>query len=52
MLFGGGAYILENLDLRRVPPAPYELIALPLKLDGARRGAGAGGAPGAPALRQ
>jgi arylformamidase len=32
MLFSGNAYILENLDLRRVPPGPYELIALPLKL--------------------
>jgi len=32
MLFSGNAYILENLDLRRVPAGPYELIALPLKL--------------------
>jgi arylformamidase len=32
MLFSANAYILENLDLRRVPPGPYELIALPLKL--------------------
>ena len=32
MLFSGNAYILENLDLRRVPPGRYELIALPLKL--------------------
>jgi arylformamidase len=31
MLFAGNAYILENLDLRRVPPGSYELIALPLK---------------------
>jgi len=31
MLFGGNAYILENLDLRRVPTGQYELIALPLK---------------------
>jgi len=31
MLFSGNAYILENLDLRRVPAGPYELIALPLK---------------------
>ncbi len=31
MLFSGNAYILENLDLRRVPTGPYELIALPLK---------------------
>jgi arylformamidase len=32
MLFSGNAYILENLDLRRVPQGSYELIALPLKL--------------------
>lgn len=32
MLFGGGAYNLENLDLRRVVPGEYELIAFPLKL--------------------
>lgn len=32
MLFAGNAYILENLDLRRVPPGPYELIAFPLKI--------------------
>ncbi len=32
MLFSGNAYILENLDLRRVPVGRYELIALPLKL--------------------
>jgi arylformamidase len=32
MLFSANAYILENLDLRRVPPGQYELIALPLKL--------------------
>ena len=31
MLFSGNAYILENLDLRRVPAGAYELIALPLK---------------------
>jgi len=31
MLFSGNAYILENLDLRRVPTGRYELIALPLK---------------------
>jgi arylformamidase len=31
MLFSGNAYILENLDLRRVPARAYELIALPLK---------------------
>lgn len=32
MLFSANAYILENLDLRRVPVGSYELIALPLKL--------------------
>jgi arylformamidase len=32
MLFSGNAYILENLDLRRVPTGAYELIAPPLKL--------------------
>ena len=32
MLFAGGAYNVENLDLRRVPPGAYELIAAPLKL--------------------
>lgn len=32
MLFSGNAYILENLDLRRVPQGSYELIALPQKL--------------------
>lgn len=32
MLFGGGAYILENLDLRRIMEGDYELIALPQKL--------------------
>ena len=31
MLFSSNAYILENLDLRRVAPGQYELIALPLK---------------------
>ena len=34
MLFSGNACILENLDLRRVAPGPYELIAFPLKLMG------------------
>ena len=33
-LFEAGAYILENLDLRDVPAGHYELIALPLKLEG------------------
>src|SRR5215207_2891002 len=34
MLFSGNAFVLENLDLRRVPPGAYELIAFPLKLMG------------------
>lgn len=34
MLFSGNAYVLENLDLRRVPPGDYELIAFPQKLMG------------------
>lgn len=34
VLFSGNAAILENLDLRRVPPGEYELIAFPLKLLG------------------
>ena len=32
MLFSGNACVLENLDLRRVQPGEYELIAVPLKL--------------------
>jgi arylformamidase len=32
MLFSGGAYILENLDLRRVPDGRYELLALPWRV--------------------
>lgn len=32
MLFSGGAFNLENLDLRRVPAGEYDLVALPLKL--------------------
>lgn len=32
-IFGGGAYVLENLDLRGVLPGDYELIAFPLKVD-------------------
>ena len=32
MLFSGGAFVLENLDLRRIAEGPYELIAPPLKL--------------------
>jgi arylformamidase len=30
-LFGGGAFVLENLDLRTVDPGCYELIAYPTK---------------------
>ena len=33
-LFGAGAYVLENLDLRMVAPGRYELIALPQRLEG------------------
>jgi arylformamidase len=33
-LFGGGAYVLENLDLRGVAEGRYELIALPQRLAG------------------
>jgi arylformamidase len=33
-LFGGGAYVLENLDLRGIPAGRYELIALPQRLAG------------------
>lgn len=32
MLFAGNGAILENLDLRRVVPTMYELMAFPLKL--------------------
>ena len=32
MIFSGNACILENLDLRRIPPGDYELIAFPLKI--------------------
>lgn len=31
-IFDGGCYILENLDLTRVSPGPWELLALPLKV--------------------
>jgi arylformamidase len=34
MVFEGNGAILENLDLRRVTPGEYELIAFPLKLLG------------------
>jgi len=33
-LFAGGAFVLENLDLREVPEGRYELIALPQRLVG------------------
>ena len=33
-LFAGGAFVLENLDLREVPPGHYELLALPQRLHG------------------
>lgn len=31
-LFDGGAFVLENLDLRDVVPGPYQLLAPPLKV--------------------
>jgi arylformamidase len=34
VLFGGGAMILENLDLRGVAAGRYELLALPLRIAG------------------
>lgn len=34
-LFAGGAYNLENLDLRGIDDGEYELIALPMKVTGA-----------------
>jgi arylformamidase len=33
-LFGGGAFVLENLDLRGIPEGQYELIAPPQRLVG------------------
>ena len=33
-LFGGGAHVLENLDLRGVPEGRFELIALPQRIVG------------------
>ncbi|HKH93905.1 MAG TPA: cyclase family protein [Gemmatimonadaceae bacterium] len=33
-LFGGGAFVLENLDLRGIPEGRYELVALPQRLVG------------------
>ena len=32
MIFSGGAFILENLDLRRVTDGRYELLAFPLRV--------------------
>jgi arylformamidase len=32
MLFSGNAFVLENLDLRRTPPGPYDIIAFPVKM--------------------
>jgi arylformamidase len=32
MIFSGGAFVLENLDLRRVADGRYELLAFPLKV--------------------
>lgn len=32
MIFSGNACILENLDLRRIPPGAYELMAFPIKI--------------------
>ena len=34
-LFSGGAWVLENLDLRQVPPGRYHLRALPVLVTGA-----------------
>ncbi len=33
-LFGAGACVLENLDLRGIPPGRHELLALPLRVGG------------------
>jgi arylformamidase len=32
VLFGGGAYLLENLDLREITPGAWTLLAPPLKV--------------------
>lgn len=34
ILFDGGVTFIENLDLSRVEPGAYELVALPLKVSG------------------
>lgn len=33
-IFAGGAFVLENLDLRSVAPGQYELMAAPLRIVG------------------
>ncbi len=33
-VFAGGAYVLENLELSAVAPGEYDLLALPLRLEG------------------
>lgn len=33
-LFAGGAFVMENLDLRAVPAGHHELVALPLRVEG------------------
>ena len=33
-LFSGGAFVLENLDLRGVAEGRYDLVALPQRLGG------------------
>ncbi len=33
-LLGAGIVIIEGLDLRNVPPGPYQLVALPLRIQG------------------
>ncbi len=34
-IFGLNGYVLENLDLRGVPEGRYELVALPMRIEGA-----------------
>jgi arylformamidase len=34
-LLDAGVAVVENLDLRRAPPGAYELVCLPLRLEGA-----------------
>jgi arylformamidase len=34
-LFSGGAYVLENLALEGVTPGRYELLAQPVRIEGA-----------------